>query len=235
MQASSRPAEPALHSRRQPRGLESFPMIRRPLAACVLAAAFLVSPARAEQKLEPTDAQRAALRLTYGILSDAHYALHARVPDDELSAQIFDRYLDALDYQRVLFTEADLRGFAALRKGLDDAIRKGDPAPAFTLFAASGERLERHAEFARRELAAPLAPMPGATWRMDRSEATRPADAAARETLWRQWLVHEVLELTMAGLDEAEARATVGARPEGARADQRHLAPSGVFEGVVKS
>ena len=42
--------------------------------------------------------------------------------DDAMSEQIFDRYLNALDGDRLFFTQADIDTFAAQRDKLDDAI-----------------------------------------------------------------------------------------------------------------
>ncbi|GAM64661.1 tail-specific protease precursor [Vibrio ishigakensis] len=41
--------------------------------------------------------------------------------DDQFSEQIFDRYLNMLDYNRNLFTQAEVDGFEKWRTQLDDA------------------------------------------------------------------------------------------------------------------
>jgi carboxyl-terminal processing protease len=45
----------------------------------------------------PTAEQGTTAKLVYGLLSDSRYAYRPRALDDSLSADIFKRYLEALD------------------------------------------------------------------------------------------------------------------------------------------
>src|SRR5690606_37545253 len=80
-------------------------------------------------------------KLVYGLLSDSRYAYRPQPLDDALSADIFDRYLEALDPGRMLFTAADVQRFARYRTALDDAIKSGKLEPAYAMFALYQQRM----------------------------------------------------------------------------------------------
>ena len=97
-----------------------------------LAAAVAPAPSVHTTALAPTDAQAAASRLVYGLLSDSRYAYRSLPLDDSLSADIFRRYLDALDPQKLYFTQADMSKlrsvgynapFRAVAEGVADYVR----------------------------------------------------------------------------------------------------------------
>jgi carboxyl-terminal processing protease len=48
----------------------------------------------APQPMAPTDVQAATTTLVYGLLSDSRYAYRPRVLYDELSAEIYRRYIE---------------------------------------------------------------------------------------------------------------------------------------------
>ena len=80
--------------------------------------------APAAASFQPTDAQAAAARLVYGILSDSRYVYRAKPLDDALSAEIHRRYLESLDGQKLFFTQADIARFQGYAAGHDDAIKQ---------------------------------------------------------------------------------------------------------------
>ncbi|MCP4686916.1 MAG: hypothetical protein GY859_02635, partial [Desulfobacterales bacterium] len=54
--------------------------------------------------------------------------------DDQFSEKVFDQYLTRLDGSRSRFTAGDLTEFKGYRLTLDDAVKDGNLAPAFTIF-----------------------------------------------------------------------------------------------------
>src|SRR6476620_3153185 len=59
----------------------------------------------------PTAEQGTTAKLVYGLLSDSRYAYRPRALDDSLSADIFKRYLEALDPGKLFFTAEDIKNF----------------------------------------------------------------------------------------------------------------------------
>ncbi len=83
----------------------------------------------------PNADQSNTSKLVYGLLSDSRYAYRPRPLDDALSQEVFKRYFEALDGGKQFFTAADVARFAPYKTKMDDAIRSGDLAPAYEIFA----------------------------------------------------------------------------------------------------
>ena len=102
-------------------------------------------------RLAPTADQAQTAYLSAQILGRYHYK---SVPlDDAMSEKIFDRYLKALDPERLFFTQADFDSFADARTRLDDAILKGNLSAPFTIFQRFEQRVTERLTDARELLA----------------------------------------------------------------------------------
>jgi hypothetical protein len=112
-------------------------MIRTLLAtALLLVASVAVSAdARAVGRASADKDRAAAAQLVYGLTSNPRYAYRSRKPDDALSSQVFDAYLDALG--RASFSAGDLQGFEKYRQSLDEAVMRGKLDPIYEIAAAS--------------------------------------------------------------------------------------------------
>ncbi len=110
----------------------------------------------AASAFRPTDTQAASARLVYGLLSDSRYAYRPRPLDDRLSADIFNRYLESLDGQKLFFTHADLNRFAPYRTTLDDSIKSQNLTAPYDVFRTYVKRVDQRVAFARALLAKPM-------------------------------------------------------------------------------
>src|SRR5687768_13981974 len=97
----------------------------------------------------PSAAQATTSKLVYGFLSDSRYAYRPRALDDALSADIFKRYLEALDGGKVFFTAQDIAGFEQYKTKLDDAIKSGQMDPAYAMFNLYRQRVNERVAQAR--------------------------------------------------------------------------------------
>jgi len=97
--------------------------------------------------LSPTPEHRQA---TAGILQLMQRYHYKRVPvGDELSEQIFDRFLESLDPQRSFLLASDIEEFDKHRRKFDDALRNARLKPVFEIFKRFRTRVEERAIFAR--------------------------------------------------------------------------------------
>ena len=87
-------------------------------------AASLEAPAPA--RLAPTVEHAQTAYLSAQLLGRYHYKTQPL--DDAMSEKIFERYLKALDPERLFFTQADIDSFSDARTRLDDAIQRGNLA-----------------------------------------------------------------------------------------------------------
>jgi carboxyl-terminal processing protease len=147
--------------------------------------AAAVAPAVASTgDLVPSERHRRVMRLVSEVVDRQHY--RQAVLDDDMSSQIYELYLEALDASRSYLLASDVAEFEHLRYGLDDAIRSADASPAFEIFT---RYRQRNREVLKHAIAL-LGTEPDFTleesFRFDRSDAGWPASQAELNELWRK-------------------------------------------------
>ena len=68
--------------------------------------------------------------------------------DDPLSSRILDRYLDALDANRIYFLAGDIESFETLRFELDDYLGSHNTDPLFAVFNRYRDRVIERIDYA---------------------------------------------------------------------------------------
>jgi len=82
--------------------------------------------------LSPTTEHEQATEVILHLMQRYHYS---RVSvNDELSDQIFDRFLESLDPQKNFFLNSDVKEFEQFRLKFDDALRRSQLDPVFDIF-----------------------------------------------------------------------------------------------------
>lgn len=161
----------------------------------------------------PSAEQATAAKLVYGVLSDSRYAYRPRALDDKLSSEMLDRYLESLDPGKLFFTAADIAKLDGYRTRLDDAIKSGEVAPAFEMFALYQQRVNTRVVHARALLAKDIFSFEGDDhWNYDREDAPWAADTAALDKLWEQSVRNDWLRLKLAGKQPDDIRKTLDKR-----------------------
>ena len=161
----------------------------------------------------PTADQSTAAKLVYGLLSDSRYAYRPRALDDALSADMYTRYLEALDPGKQYFTAQDIARFDAYKTQLDDAIKRGDLGPAYAIFATYRQRVDARVAHARGLLKQDLFAFTGNDrFDYDREDAPWATDQAALDALWKQSARNDWLRLKLAGKQPDEIRKTLDKR-----------------------
>ncbi|ADV26151.1 carboxyl-terminal protease [Pseudoxanthomonas suwonensis 11-1] len=162
--------------------------------------------------LAPTADQATTSKLVYGLLSDSRYAYRPRPADDAMSEDIFRRYLEALDGSKQFFTADDIKRFEPYRLRMDDAVRGGDPSPAFAMFQVYRERVVERVAYAQKLLKGEFDFSGEERWEYDREHAPWAADAAELDQVWRKSVMNDWLRLKLAGKEPAEIRKTLEKR-----------------------
>lgn len=207
------------------------------LLPLALAAAAVKGPVanHSADTLQPNDAQAAAARLVYGLLSDSRYAYRSLPLDDALSADIFKRYLESLDSEKLFFTQADLARFAPYRTGLDDAIKNQDLRPAYDIFSTYVKRVDQRQAYARGLLAQPFDFSANETWAYDRDKAAWAADQAALDEVWHKYVKNDALRLKLAGRSQEDIHKTLDKRYAALAARVHELRGAEVFETFMNA
>ncbi len=162
--------------------------------------------------LAPTLEEAHAGRLVYGLLSDSQFHYRPLPLDDAMSEQIFKRYLDALDADKLFFTQADLDRFAPYRTRLDDAIKGEQLQPAYDIFSVYLKRIGERVAYARSLLKQDFDFSKHDVYAWDRKDASWATDSAALDALWRASVKNDVLRLKLAGKTMPEIRKTLDKR-----------------------
>jgi carboxyl-terminal processing protease len=193
--------------------------LSRTLSVSVIALALsvpLALLARSDGNEIPSTAnadQATTSKLVYGLLSDSRYAYRPRQLDATMSADIFKRYLEALDAGKMFFTAPDVAKFAPYKDGLGKAIETGQLDPAFAIFALYKQRVDQRVAYARGLLKQDIFDFSGTDrWNYDREDAPWAADEAEVQQLWKQSVRNDWLRLKLAGKQPDDIRKTLDKR-----------------------
>ncbi|WP_254050850.1 carboxy terminal-processing peptidase [Zoogloea sp. LCSB751] len=163
--------------------------------------------ASATQRLAPTTEQAQTAYLSAQLLGRYHYKTQPL--DDALSEKIFNRYLKALDPERLYFTQTDIDSFADARTLLDDAIQRGNLTIPFAIFQRyeqrSAERLKKARDLLNQNFDFSL----NESYPYMRDKAPWPKDEAEVQDLWRKRVKNDWLRLKLAGKDDKSIRETL--------------------------
>jgi len=189
----------------------------------------------APQVMAPTDVQAATTTLVYGLLSDSRYAYRPRALNDQLSAEIYRRYFESLDSDKLFFTQGDMTRFGTYRNQLDDAIKNQDLKPAYEIFNVYTRRVDERVAFARSLLAKPFDFSVKESWAYDREKASWAADTAALNEIWRKYVKNDALRLKLAGRSQEEIRTTLNKRYAALGSRVHELRGDDVFENFMNA
>ncbi|MSU33655.1 MAG: hypothetical protein EXS36_00790 [Pedosphaera sp.] len=174
-------------------------------------------------------------RIVSQLLDRSHFS--QQILNDEMSAKFYERYLDALDPQRIYFTAADTAGFEKYRTTLDDLTRPpnmrapADIRPAYEMFNRFLERFDQQYAYAMRTLRAERFTFDTEDrYPVNRREELRAESENDLKKIWRDRLRFEVLseKLNLTPLDLILN--TVRSNLSGASPDSLTLPPAGTSD-----
>ena len=147
-------------------------------------------------------------RTALGIVDQLRHNHYLKKPlDDQISSEIFEKYLSMLDRAKVYFLETDIQSVEKYRYVLDDALVRGNLEPAFEIFNLYQTRLNGRLEFLLAELGSGLAELDfevDESIEIDRDNASWPKNEAQQDRLWRQRLKAATLSMKLNGKDIEE-------------------------------
>jgi carboxyl-terminal processing protease len=154
--------------------------------------------AEAAPVLEPLDVHpRTSLTIVEQL---RHNHFISKVLDDDLSDEIFDKYLEQLDSGKAYLLASDVAAFEQYRLRLDDALVRGNLDPAYQMFNVFQQRQVERLQFLLAELDRGLEAMDftvNESMDVERKQASWPADQAELDRIWRQRLKAAVLSMKL--------------------------------------
>lgn len=182
------------------------------LASLVMASSLAL--AEAAPVLQPSDDHSRVARIVTRQLSIQHY--NRTLLNDSLSGEIWKRYLGDMDNQRVYLLASDVQAFEPWKLRLDDQLKAGQLAPAFTMFNRYQQRLRERLEFANAELAGNSKALLDFTGKdsieIDRKDSPWARNKAELDQLWRLRLKSAALTLKLSGKSNEEILTTLRRR-----------------------
>ncbi|WPC72577.1 carboxy terminal-processing peptidase [Vibrio porteresiae] len=144
--------------------------------------------------------------------------------DDEFSKKIFDRYINMLDYNHNIFTQADIDSFKTWSTELDDQLKAGDNQIAFDLYNLSEKKRFERYQYALSLLDHEIKFDTDESIELDRSKEAWPQNVAELDDLWRKRVKYDALNLKLSGKEWPEIKKTLAKRYDNAikRLTQTH-------------
>ena len=179
------------------------------LFSFVLLAAWLAQPPHAA---EFTRAQSGRITFAVGkLLENGHYR---QVPLSDTISEIFlKNYLNALDYNHLMFLQSDIDEFEQkYGKTLGDAVLKGDESPGFKIFAKYLDRLSERQKWVDKILDEKMDFTKDESFLANRAKAPWPKDGEEAMQLWRARIKFELLQGRLAKDKPEETVQTISRR-----------------------
>lgn len=183
--------------------------------------------------LAPTAEQVQSAMWATRFLTRFHYK---RTPlDDTLSAELYDRYLEGLDGDKLFFLESDAQRFAAWRTTLDDAIYDGDLEAPFEIFRTYIRRVGERTAHARGLLAKGFDFSVDESIELDREDAAWAKSTAELDEQWRKRVKNDWLRLRLNGKADEEIKKTLDRRYKSFGDRVRELDGEDVFQTFMNA
>ncbi len=164
------------------------------LAGTVAATAPTVANTQSDE-LSPDARHEKIGQLITEFIQKSHYR-HASV-DDELSSQVLDRYIEALDSNRMYLLASDVEALEQYRYLLDDMVRSEPLNPVFDMFDVYRTRVRQRLEFALLQLESEPDFTTDESYEFDREELPWAATSEELDEIWRRRVKNDALSLAL--------------------------------------
>ncbi len=126
--------------------------------------------------------------------------------DDDLSSRVLDKYVKALDNNRMYFLESDVAAFEQYRYRLDDMVRSEPLLPVFEMFDIYRTRVRERLNFALLQLESEPDFTIDEEYTFDREDLPWATTTAELDEIWRKRVKNDALGLTLAEKDWEETQ-----------------------------
>ncbi len=185
------------------------------------------------KSLQPSKLHRQTAVIITRVVDRYHFRKVAL--DDRLSAEIFKRYLEALDANKSFLTRQDIQDFSRYKNYLDNALKTADLDAAFEIFRRYRQRVTERVAQAKALLDNSLDFTIDESYTFDRTDADWLKNDAELADLWRRRVKNDILTLRMLGKSEKEIHKELAKRYEGIDSRVRQFTADDVFETFMNA
>jgi len=158
----------------------------------------------ADEALMPESRHENIGELVTQFIQKSHY-LRVSV-DDDLSSRVMDRYIEALDRNRMYLLASDIEYFEGFRHRLDDVVRSQPLDPVFDMFSIYRDRVRERFEYALTQLEHEPDFLVDEDYQFDRTEMPWATTTAELDELWRKRVKNDALNLALTEKPWEESR-----------------------------
>ncbi|MCG7529795.1 carboxy terminal-processing peptidase [Psychrobium sp. MM17-31] len=148
-------------------------------------------------KLAPEPQHKVSTTRLTGLFTRTHFKPFDL--NDEFSQKIAKRYIDNLDFNKSLFTQADIDSMKGIDKSLDDMLNAGDVSAIYDMYELGMKRRFERYQYALSLLDKPMDFTTEDEYVYDREDANWAKDNKELDELWRQRVKYDALNLKLAG------------------------------------
>lgn len=160
--------------------------------------------------LAPEPQHQALQRVIAQLISRNHY--EKTILDDSLSVQIFDNYLEILDYNKLYFMKSDIERFSRYQFKIDDFLQNGDPSAAYDIFNTYAECLSQRMIYIFKRLSDGFDFSRDDYFEPDREKSPWAENAVQLDSIWNKRLINEALNLKLQKKDQKTIISTLEKR-----------------------
>jgi len=150
--------------------------------------------------------------------------------DDSLSVDIFNRYIQRLDYNRSYFLKSDIESFDKYKYTLDDALGAGNLDFPYVVYTVFQKRFEERQEYISKLLNQDFDFKKDEYYRPDRSEEPWAETPAQLDSIWRKRIKDEALRLKLTGKEWDKIIETLKKRYDTFTSNMRKSQSEDVFQ-----
>lgn len=187
----------------------------------------------ATEKLLPENQHKRATQLISHILTSTHFK--KRTVDDSLSSEMFDRFLEKLDYNKLYFLEADINSFNTYRYDFDEFINSGNISIAYEIFNVYRKRFTERLDYVFGRLEQEFDFTINEDYILDRSDYPWAKSKTELDELWRKRLKDSALRLKLAGKEWEGITTTLNKRYKRIQKNVAQLQSEDVFQIFMNS
>jgi len=152
--------------------------------------------ATAGEELKPVARHEKIGQLVTEFIQKSHYR-HAAV-DDDLSSAVLDRYIEALDGNKMYLLQSDVDAFEQYRHKLDDMVRAEPLDPVYGMFDVYRTRVRERLNYALLQLESEPDFSIDEIYQFDREEAPWAKTESELDEIWRKRVKNDALSLALA-------------------------------------
>ena len=203
------------------------------LLTCTLAAQAAENSTVTEEVLAPEQRHEKVGQLVRDFIERSHYS-HAAV-DDDLSSLVLDRYIEALDGNRMYLLGSDVEAFEKFRYLLDDMVDHEPLNPVFDMFDVYRSRARERIGYALAQLDVEPDFTVDEAYAFDRSEMPWATTEAELDEIWRKRVKNDALNLVLAEKEWSEVQEILEKRYNGFLKRLDQVKSDDVFETFMNA